>query len=183
MALNSPGKNHLKFMVPVCIFLFLSGLFAPFVSSADHQFHVSKSLLEYKAADQSFQVSVNIFIDDLELALKKSGHPGLFLCTEKESPEAEKIIFDYLRQKIQVKINGAPASFDWVGKEPSDDLATIWCYLEITQVPDPASLFVQNEILMETFDDQKNIVQIIGPRQHSGYFMFQKGQAAETVQF
>lgn len=149
----------------------------------DHEFHVSKTLLEYKPDQQTLQVTLNIFIDDLELALENTGSGKLFLCTKKEVEDAEMYIFDYLKEHVQLNINAEDMQMNWVGKESSDDLESVWCYIEINNIQKLESLKIKNSILMEVFDDQKNIVQIIGPEKKSGYFMFQKGNDADSIEF
>jgi len=37
--------------------------------------------------------------------------------------------------------------------------------------------------LMEVFDDQKNIVHFEGPNKKIAYFLFQKGQSTDRVEF
>ncbi|MCR9287038.1 MAG: hypothetical protein NXI23_06560 [Bacteroidetes bacterium] len=149
----------------------------------DHEFHVSKTLLEYKANEQSLQVTLNIFTDDLDLALEKKINEKLFLCTEKEHPESDTHLIAYFKQKFSIKINSEKSELIWIGKEPSDDLASVWCYLEIKEISKLEALDVQNNLLMELFEDQKNIVQIIGPEKKSGYFMFQKGNDSDSIIF
>ena len=69
------------------IFLFLSSFFY-----LAHTFHVSKTMVEYSEKEKSLQISVHLFIDDLEESLKNEGHTKVFVCTERESAQAEKYI-------------------------------------------------------------------------------------------
>lgn len=155
-------------------------LFSP---SEAHEFHVSKSQIEYNEAQQSLQISMHIFLDDLEIAIEESGGGKHFLCTEKETEDAVTILRKYLTQQFIINVDGTTKSYDFIGKELSEDLAAIWCYLEIKDIQTPTSMEVTNRILMDLYDDQKNIVHIIGPEQQQGYFMFQKGNSTERVEF
>ena len=148
-----------------------------------HEFHVSKTLLEYKESDQALQVTLNIFIDDLELVLENRGVQKLFICTEQEAENSEEFIAQYLTEVLNIQINSETQNLEWIGKEPSDDLESVWCYFEIKNISKLESLQVQNSLLLETFDDQKNIIQIIGPNKKSGYFMFQKGNDSDSIVF
>lgn len=148
-----------------------------------HQFHVSKCLIEYSPEDQAIQISMHIFIDDLEDALRLKGVDQLYICTEKEADKAEQYLEAYLRQQFSLKVNDQAIEYTFLGKEISEDLAAVWCYFEIPNVSQIASLSVRNEILLDLYDDQKNITQIIGPNSKQGFFMFQKGASQDSVTF
>lgn len=148
-----------------------------------HQFHVSKAQVEYSAESEALQISLHIFLDDLEFALEEKGASNLFLCSEREAENAEEMLQKYLSQQFQIKIDGTTQTYQYIGKEISEDLAAVWCYFEIPKITAPKSIEVTNEILMDLYDDQKNIVHIIGPDNAQGYFMFQKGNSTDKVEF
>ena len=47
-----------------------------------------------------------------------------------------------------------------MGKEISDDLAGVWSYLELSDVEPFKVISISNSLLVSTFDDQKNIINI-----------------------
>ena len=149
-----------------------------------HEFHVSKCLVEYKAENAELQISMNIFIDDLELALESRGVEKLFIGTEKEQENANDFIEKYIDQVFQIEIDSqGVVDPTFLGKEVSDDLTSIWCYLQIP-MPQPAqSLKVKNSILLETFDDQKNITSIVGPKNKKDSFMSIRGDDVKEVSY
>ncbi len=156
----------------------------PFILNVSaHEFHLSKCLIEYNESEQALQISMHIFIDDLETALKLQGAEQLQLCTDKEDPEAETYLARYLQQQFSLTVNEQAAKYDFLGKETSDDLAAVWCYMEITGINQLQQVEVENRVLMDAFDDQKNIINIIGPNKKQGYFMFEKGKSTESVNF
>ena len=65
----------------------------------------------------------------------------------------------------------------------SEDLVAVWCYLEIENIKPFKKLYVKNNTLMETFDDQKNIISVSGPNKRKGYLMFNKSKNEETLKF
>jgi len=150
---------------------------------ADHDFHVSKCLVEYNEGEQSLQISLHLFIDDLEEALRRQGADKLFICTKKEAPRAESHIFQYLRKHFSFEADGQKREYTFIGKEVSEDLMAAWCYLEIAGVKKLETLKVSNSLLMEVFDDQKNLVSITGPGRKQGLLMFQKGDTVKTAKF
>mgnify|MGYP005666356663 CR=1 FL=1 len=148
-----------------------------------HKFHVSKCMVEYNEAEQALQISLHLFIDDFEEALRRQGVDKLFICTKKESPEANTYIKEYLAKHFQITVDGKAYDFEFLGKENSDDLAGMWCYLEIMDIPTFSQLGIQNDILLEVFDDQKNLVNIIGPGQVQGALLLHRGASSEVVEF
>lgn len=160
---------------------------APFTSTTEtippHEFHLSKCLIEYNAKEAAIQISLHLFIDDMEEALRRMGADKLFICTDKEAEETERHLTRYLLQHFRLEIDGKLLVPGFLGKEPTEDLSGMWCYLEVTGVPAIEQLTITNEILMDVFDDQKNLVNVIGPSNQKGMFLFQKGESKDSVAF
>jgi len=148
-----------------------------------HDFHVSKCLMNYRPEQQTIQISMHIFLDDLELALRERGHDKLFLCTKKEAADANEVLVAYLRDEFQLTLNGEARAFNFVGKEISDDLAAVWCYLEVTDLPRLESLELRYSVLMDIYDDQKNLASLERPGEEVGTLLFQKGNAVKKASF
>lgn len=153
------------------------------LGTAAHEFHVSQCEIDYNTREQALQITLHIFLDDLELSMKNQGAGELFLCTEKETETAEKELIDYLRRNFKINLDkGEEIKYNWIGKEISEDLAGVWCYVEIPNITTMQQLDVTNTIIFDIHADQKNIVQIKGaPR--SGYFMLMKGKEKESLIF
>jgi hypothetical protein len=163
-------------------FLLLISIFL--AKSETHPIHLTKSSLEFNAEAKTLQISIHIFLDDLELALETKGAASnLQLCTPKEHPKGEQYLISYLREQFHVQVDEMPMAFKFIGKEISEDFLATWCYLEVEGVETFKSLKVTNKILMEIYDDQRNIVQVKGPNQKKVYFMFDSKQQAETFKF
>jgi hypothetical protein len=160
------------------IFLSSWGLTPPI-----HEFHVSKCLVEFNEAEQALQMSMHIFLDDLEEALRKKGADDLFICTKMESEDAEVYMSQYVANNFIIEVNGEVLEYEFLGKEPSEDLQGVWCYLEILNVTSVKNLKITNNILLEVYDDQKNVISIIGPDRRKGMMLLQRGQSSEEVSF
>ncbi len=149
----------------------------------DHEFHISKCLVEFNESEQALQMSMHIFIDDLEEALRQKGADSLFICTEMEATDAESYMKQYIEKNFLIEVNGQRLKFEFLGKEISEDMAGVWCYLEILEVKGIQKLKITNNILLEVFEDQKNVISIIGPNSRKGMMLLQRGQNNETVSF
>ena len=54
----------------------------------------------------------------------------------------------------------------------SEDLAAVWCYLEITDVEFEHNFKVENKVLMELYADQRNIVKVKLDKNIKEHFLF-----------
>ncbi len=158
-------------------------LFALLLTPA-HDFHLSKALVEYSGREEALQITLHIFLDDLELALQQRGAAeGLFLCTEKEHPRADEYLERYLAQTFRLWVDGRPVQAGYLGKEISDDLMAAWCYLEVREISRPRTLTVDNRILMQVYDDQKNIISIRSEGKPVDYFLVMRGDTRRKALF
>ena len=163
------------------IFIFFSCL----GNSLDsHEFHASKCLVEYKAEKSQIQVSMNIFIDDLEIALKEMGVDSLYIGTQKESPLADEYINKYIEHTFNIGINNSKEDvWIFIGKEISEDLSSIWCYMYLDTPQNIDQLYIKNSILLETYEDQKNITNVIGPNKEKMSFIGSVGDDEKTISY
>ena len=150
---------------------------------AAHEFHVSKSRIVYDTETQAFQITLHVFIDDLELALAERGAEKLFVGTELEKPAADDHIEAYLRQHFQIHTPDHALAYQWLGKETADDLMGLFIYLEIPDQAIPKQLTVTNRLLTEVYDDQKNIVQVDIPNRPQGYVLCTRADETKVMAF
>jgi hypothetical protein len=158
-------------------FLWLSPM-VPSESNA-HDIHLSKCRMKYSAKDHALQITLHIFIDDLESALSARGGKALKLCTSYEDPNANEYITEYLAANFKVRADEKELTMDFLGKEISEDLAGVWCYLEIPNIQEPSTISVLYDILLDTYNDQKNILSFAGPTGKESYLSFD--QAGERL--
>jgi hypothetical protein len=152
-------------------------------SNTKHAFHICKTDMVYKPAEKSLQITMHIFIDDLELALEKQGQSKLFIGTEKEKSGANDLIINYLQKNLNLQINGKKTAYAWIGKEPTADRQALWVYLEVKDVKSIKDVQVENKMLTEVYEDQKNIVQINVPNKKQGYFLLERSKTSDKAVF
>ncbi len=168
-------------MIPFLL-LFLSILGSPM--EEDHEFHMSKCEVAFNEAESAIQISLHLFIDDLEEGLAAKGHQNLRICTDKEAPDAEQYMAAYLHENFTIKVNGDSLGYTFIGKEESEDLLAVWCYLEIENISNVNQLTIRNQILTSTFEDQKNIVSVSTSSEgRKGYFLFDVENVEDSVSF
>ncbi|QIA08409.1 DUF6702 family protein [Draconibacterium halophilum] len=145
-------KISKKLILPV-LFLFLGVFF-----SQAHPFYVSICQLNYNEQNQSLEISVKIFADDLLAGLSEEGHTKLYLGESRESEHADEYIYTYLKQNIRFKVNEKAVEPKFVGKEMEKDV--VWTYLEIDDIVELNNIEVSCYLLTDVFSDQSNIIQV-----------------------
>ena len=161
-------------------FILWSILLAPAPAEDLHDLHLSKALINYNAENQAMEVSLHIFIDDLEMAMGEAGMTDLLIATSKESEEADEKIASYLSTIFQINVDAQEIDFNFLGKETSDDLMAIWCYLEAEAVTAPQSVSITHRLFLDYYDDQKNIVTFVSGDTKK-YFMLDQDQDTADV--
>ena len=156
--------------------LFLSG-------SVDHDVHLSKSEVNYNTKTQTVQVSISLFLDDLEVALAARGAEDVKLFSSYEVENAEELIEDYLAEKMRFVQGNKELFTTYLGREISEDLSAVWCYIEVTDVAQDQILTVTNEIFMEIYDDQKHVMVISKDLKRVDHWIIDEAPYEEDIRF
>ncbi len=123
-----------------------------------HKFYVSVTQIEYNEEQKSLQIISRIFIDDIEEVLRKRYDETIELVSEKQETKVDQYLSTYLNQKLAITVNGQEVFFNFIGKEYDNDL--VLCYLEVDNIPSLETITVSNQVLMDFFDEQQNIVHV-----------------------
>ncbi|MFL1897449.1 DUF6702 family protein [Aquimarina sp. 2-A2] len=122
-----------------------------------HKFYVSVTQIEYVASKQHVQIISRVFIDDLEDVLQARYDESLII-TEKEAATITPVVSKYFKKKLSIQIDNQIADYKFLGFEIDNDL--MLCYLEINNVKDFNTITVDNQLLMDQFVEQQNIVHV-----------------------
>jgi hypothetical protein len=147
------GYLSLTVLVLICI-----GILAVTQKGMTHPFYISVCQVDHNSDIRMLEITVKIFIDDLEQTLEAQGTGKLHLGTDRESDAADRYIARYLEQHVLIEINGRTLKGNYLGKET--ELDVIWCYVEMENVPSIRSITVTNTLLIDLFEDQTNMVHI-----------------------
>jgi len=146
-----------------------------------HEFHLSRTEINYDSQTHEVQIAVHLFIDDFESALTKSGSKKLYLCTPKEVVSADDDIKMYINKNMIVYISGQPVPATLLGKETSQDKMAVWCYLEISNVKNITEVTIENKLLIELFNDQKNITDFTVNKKRNSFIIFDSDKTKEKI--
>lgn len=106
------------------------------------------------------QVSVRLFTNDLEDALRKSSGKSIDILNPKDKAEADSILFNYLNKRLSISINAKPMKLSYIGYEKEEE--SIWTYMEIKSAKPliPKTLKINNKILYDYFPGQTHIIRV-----------------------
>ncbi len=142
-----------KFLLSVLLLLCM-GTGAAFA----HNYHTSITDIKYNPRTQSLEVAVKVFTDDLEKAL--SGRAKTTVHYSRADSKITQQLADYLHSTLAFALEpGKPLTFTLLGSEAEDN--AVWLYVEVPVKQTALSqLYVKNALLMDTFGDQMNIVNV-----------------------
>lgn len=145
-----------------------------------HKFYVSVTQIEHNEEQQSLQMISRIFIDDIEELLKERYNDSIMLGVEKETSGVNKYLKKYFDQKLLINVNGEQKSLNFIGKEYEEDLMI--CYLEIENISSLEVIEVSNQILMDLFEEQQNIIHVKKGKQRKSLIL-EKGKDNGMLKF
>lgn len=106
------------------------------------------------------QVSVRLFTNDLEDALRKSSGKSIDILNPRNKAEADSILFHYLNKRLAISINAKPMKLNFIGYEKEEE--SIWTYMEIKSAKPliPKILQIDNKLLYDYFPGQTHIIRV-----------------------
>lgn len=147
-------------------------LLFPLFAFTMHKYYVSLCEIEYVEEQQSIQIVLGMFIDDIEFTLNKNHAAKLYLATPDEVSNIDKFYKKYLNEHFKIKINGKWHIFDYIGKEYDDDIVRF--YLEITGIQQLNSIEITNTALFRDFERQQNIIKLKAKNYHKTFYLNRK---------
>lgn len=152
----------------------------PLLSFTAHKYYLSLTQINYKSEAKAVQIIINVFMDDIELALNKDYDIDLQLTTKRELENNDIYFEKYLKNKLNFKVDGKAKNFNYLGKEYDGDL--VFFYLEIENINEVKSIDVSNQLLLEHFPEQQNLIKSkVGKKNKS--VLLTKDQSSTLLKF
>jgi hypothetical protein len=152
--------------------LFL-GLFLPDL----HPFHSSVTEMSYNQKEQSWEISIRLFQDDLEQTMSSNLGKKFRMIPGDEASEKE--LDTYLRKHFRFHAGKQISTpYRWLGTEQQQDV--IWVYIEIPSSSDLIGSYLENSLLLDEFEDQTNLVSWSFQGQKKSY-LFRKTQEVQQL--
>ena len=155
--------------IPLLILLLL-----PFTIQA-HKYYTSVTQLDFNPTEKCFQVTMNVFVDDLEAVLTQENKQ--VVKWKSDQAELNTFLLTYLKSHFKVQLNQKPTTeFRLIGTREQKDLLTI--FFEIPVDKAVKNIEITDTFLMDMFPIQSNVVNLNYKNQkHS--FLFQKGKSTQ----
>lgn len=135
----------------------LAGIFLLFtLAFTSHKYYLSLTQIEYNKDQNSLEVIINVFMDDIELAINKEFDVDLRLTTKQELEDVDIYFEKYLRKNLSFLVNNKPVEYNFIGKEYEGDL--VYFYIESSTIENPVTLQINNTILFAYFEQQQNVI-------------------------
>ena len=160
-------------------YIFLLLFIIPLLSFSTHKYYLSLTQIEYKSEAKAVQIIINVFMDDIEMALNKDYDIDLKLTTKKELKDNDVYFKRYLKEKLHFKIDGIAKEFTFIGKEYDGDL--VYFYLEIVDIKQFKTIEVENNILIEHFPQQQNLTKCKLGEKHKSVLLTKEDNSAKFM--
>ena len=147
------------------------------VGGGVHAFHTSLTEIQYNTKEQSLEVSIRMFTDDLETALTKFNN-GQKVMIGGKNDNSDAILSKYIQQHFAIiSPQKQKKALNFIGKEIEGDAT--WIYVEIPTNQDFKKHFIYNNLMQEMFDDQTNLVNFTYLGNKKTYLFNAKTKSAE----
>ncbi len=141
--------------------------FIPSLKGAAHPFYVSLTEIHLKPEKNTAQMSIRVFADDLESALRKlTGFNG-HIETAEDSALFMQQISAYFDKRVQIRVNGFHLNFTLLGYEHEEN--AIWVYFESPLDKNPVEVDINMSILYDFLPGQSNLVHVLWQDQRKSF--------------
>jgi hypothetical protein len=141
------------------LILYVTVSLTPAKAFVFHPFYVSVTEMTYNGKAKSLEISCKMFAEDIEDILKQNYKANVNLSNDKQEAQNNRLMNDYLVKHFSLSIDSKPVNYRFIGFEK--DKESVYCYLEVLNVPTIKKALVNNSILYDYKKEQINIVHFI----------------------
>ena len=123
-----------------------------------HPFHVSTTEINHNATDKTLEITCRIFANDFESVLNKNYKTKIDLTHPKDRAAIDKLVNDYIQKHLQLKADGKPVSFSYLGFEIDNEAVN--SYLQVDNISSVKKIEAVNSILYDLYTDQISIMHV-----------------------
>ena len=136
--------------------------------SPAHPLYITVTEINYNAGEKNLEISCKIFVDDFENALAGIHHSKIDLSTPKDTALADRQVYGYIKNNLQLRLDGKPVNLEFVGFEKETD--AVWSYLQVPNITKaPKVIEVYNTLLYDAYDKEINLMHVsVGGTRKSG---------------
>ena len=155
-------------------------LLVPKIQHQEHKFYLSLTDIVYDEEEKRLKITCDVFVDDIQELLEKRYQKDFLLVEGDEYRYTKKYIKKYLADKFSIRLKGAQQQIKYLGKEYQIDKLRFYLYVENVEPFDKVA--ISNKILMDLFDDQKNMVHV-NNGEKTKTLLLEKGRSNGVLKF
>ncbi len=126
--------------------------------ASSHPYYVSMTEIEYNKANETLEISVRIFTQDFEKAIRKTYGGKVDLLDTSEKANSDKFIQQYITKHFNLTVNGKNLNINFIGFEAEE--GSIWSYFECRNIYSLETLEVNNTILYDYKEQEVNFIHV-----------------------
>jgi len=143
-----------------------------FIVSSSHDIHFSKSSIDYNQKSNTLQVVINVFTDDLELAIERSHDKlDLEIGAETQHESTDSLVADYSVNQIVFKIDNKHVDFNFIGFEYDYDICYLYLESDTLSIEQYDEILLGVKLFFEVYDDQENVVDLNTPFSEDNFIL------------
>ncbi len=119
-----------------------------------HPFYVSVSEIKY--TNKTYEVSIKIFLDNIEKTLSETQAGKVDLANDKLKAQSTNFLQNYILSHFVMEQNKKRLTLQFVGFEIED--GAVMCFVSANVKVKPKQLVIRNSLLYELFPKQTNFV-------------------------
>ena len=123
-----------------------------------HPFYISVIDLKHDVKQQSLNISVRLFTNDLEDALRKKTKKPVDILNPKNKEYTDSIVCNYILNRLIIQFNSKNQKLKFIGYEKEEE--SIWVYFEIPKCLNPKKISVETKLLYDYLPQEVNIVHL-----------------------
>lgn len=121
-----------------------------------HPMHVSVTEVEFDKESKAIEMSMHVFIDDLETHLRFIEKDETLDIIEINTEARDSLLSTYFVKRVALKINGKDYLTSYLGHQIEGD--ALWIFMEVPNIKKLKTLEIKNTTLLDLYDDQANLI-------------------------
>ncbi len=124
-----------------------------------HEFYVGLGQIDYNAEEGSYEITLKVFTDDLELALEGAFGEALRLDDMSLASHHDSLVLRYV--SMHFHFGESPNKLmkvETLGRETELDIT--WIYLVVQAAKPLGHVYVHNSMMMEVYREQSHVIHL-----------------------
>lgn len=145
-----------------------------------HPVHVSLLTVDLDPESGKIEIVFKLFSDDFESIILHKYNVDLDLTSNVDPGEKTDVIHKYINESFELYINGTKIdNWEYTGSQINEE--AIWLYYQNLWPGEIDSVLIANEIMMDLYEDQTNLVIVTWFDKQNGYHLDNKNREISFI--